>query len=400
MAVEAPDKLTRKPASPKATPKSAPPKPTVPAPLKAAAEAKPKLSKVAALYQSLFRPELKATYAHPDIRELTERIELYEEAIKDPPVLFDEEGKQREEADVIAAYQEDLDSFKKRLAKLQAELPLPEVDCVFVKLTNEEYQSVQQESAIFTSRFIDSIRSDPDRKLSETNQLRLLLDSKGIFSDDVLGADSDGEEVAETREQMLNALVDQILSADGKPLEWATVIDEDDPEMELTEAEERELRPHEAWAEEEKVEFMLEVEDRKRNVLEAKKKRITETRLKEREERKEKLLAKGFDSLVEVLWNYKTLADAHNRGNTRQLDTTLYYAVRDPEKPLMKRVGGVEVLDTYGRLFTDVDELAFIRERCPDFYEWMTEKYYQLQEIRTQEDVERVAEDGLFRPSL
>lgn len=352
-----------------------------------------RVDRVNKLFQSLYKPELHVTWYPQEIRDLMNQNSFLKETMDNPsPEVF----KTKKERDVfkkdavkqLADNEAQIEVFKKELEVAQEEF-------LFTKLTQDEHSRCEESVGQAFNKFTQEekkVASSPE----EQERLRCILDPQGVFSQGLIDTDSGLEDVGELREKAIEMMVEQILIADGKSLEWATSIQDDDLEMELTDEEEHSLEIDERLEPEDKVKATLDMEDNKLEILRQKRERLINTRTKERDERKGKLHAKGFEALLEVLNNYRILSKANQKAMFFAQDAQIYYAVKDPKAPITRDVGGAKVIAGYQRYFNSPEQVEHLRENYEEFYGWLCHCYEELQEIRTKEDAERVARSSLF----
>jgi hypothetical protein len=362
---------------------------------KKAASEKKSISQAAKLFQSLFVAELDAEWVHPDVSQCETELEYLKQLINSPP-----EDVLPEELEVFKQeVQEDIKSLEARLEKLLKDIPLPREKFKLTKVTAEEFPIIEETVATAMAEYIAEEKQAVNRG-RERRKMKLLLDSKGVFSDDVMGADGEGEDLAQARAEILELIVEQILQADGYSQEWATEIDEEDPDLELTEAEAKSLEISELLDPDQKAEAMLLRDEQKQKLLTEKRQRVIAERTQRREELKAKYKNKGFNALIDMLINYKILSEANKRSQALLQDLQLFYAVKKPEAPVYNTISGTKVLEGYERYFDSPEQLSFLRKQYPEFYAWLVYYYEQLQEIRTKEDAERVSRSPMFLPAL
>lgn len=349
------------------------------------------------LFDSLWKEQLPTTYYDADVMRARDRVGYLTETRDDPARMKD--MTKPEIKGWKERMNEEIADAQKALDHLVKEVALAEVKVILYKLTDPELKDAQNIGSRITADLMERYKIDPAFREGEIKSMGLLLDPNGLFGDDVIEGSDDGSALAANRNAALEGIVEQILTMDGKPRSWAEEIDDDDPDMELTEAEGEELEVDDRLMPDESAEVTLDVEERRRKILAEKRERLVKERIGVREKRKESLLDKGYEHLIETLFRYKIIHESSVEGANLTMDQTLFYSVRDPELAESYAADGVS-RTRHGRFFETPGQLRALREDHPSFYGWLWVRYNQLQAIKTREDLERIAQSDLFRHLL
>jgi hypothetical protein len=287
---------------------------------------------------------------------------------------------------------------KDLLEKLESSIKVKEADFLITKLTTKEQQIIDEKVGQITTECIQEFQSTD--KENEIKRLKTILDPEGAFASINMDGSEKAEEINEMRNSVLELITNQILLAEGKDEDWATNIEENDPALDLTTSQLEYLKIDDRASPDEQAEFTLNLPKLRESLKDERRKVVIEERLAEIEKRKKELSKKSFEALLEVVFNYKILSQAHAKGMDFHNDMCIYYAVKKKDSPIYKTISGDKVIDTYERFFKSVEQVEYLREKFEAFYEWLLANYRALQIVRSREDLERIARSNLFRGDL
>ena len=230
------------------------------------------------LLQSLFKPEMVATYVPEEKRILQERL--------------GEEGLKAAEKKAIKA----------RLAEIK------DIPFLFRKLPDH----VQQEI------------NDKGRKVYLAKLKELREEVK-----DVTTAELDKSLTGKEEEEAKSEIIESLMMLDGKGKEWAEYVD--DSEVAILPEEESGFSDVETMTEDERTAPGETAEIRRNNLLELRKETIRAERREERDRRINELSAISLGDLQRQLINSNVNMAAMIEGMKFQEDESIAWSVRDPQ---------------------------------------------------------------------
>jgi len=346
--------------------------------------------KIANLFESVFKPELKVTYHHPDLRVALAEIDLKESLLRGDHSHIPEDDRD----EYLKRLKEGIEIEKAKVAEIKEKVKVHSIDFLITKLKPTEHDRANDALRNATVSAMERLKAG---RAVEIENLRQIVDPEGVYSPHMLEMEEGGAAISEARESAIEMITEQILASAGQGEDWAQVPD-GDPDLYLTALEEETLGVDDRLSPEDQVAETIDLPERREQRIEEKRDRLKTARQGLRETRKKALIGKGMDALLEILANYQILSKASQEGSIAQDDHELYYSVKDPSEPIeYQTTSGAKVSVNYHRYFSSVEEVVVLRDNYTDLYYFLLEMYRELQQVRSGEDVDRIARSALFR---
>lgn len=282
----------------------------------------------------------------------------------------------------------DTEKLERVKADLERELiETPPIEFIFVRMTEDKYMEMARAIEKAKTRVLrELIESDGQHAIE---MIREQLENEAMLS--TLGEDSVSYDAA-----LKELAVTALMQAEGSTEEVASIIDEGDPELELTEDELDDTRPSEADIGVDALQGADEADRKRAEIVELRKEKIVERRMREIDGRRVQLEKLSVDELVKKIAYFEIVAKMMNRINPLYLDWHIYYEACDPEKPVKRsdRIVG------YVPKFGSVDEVTALRESEDELYIWLKSQHDAIDMMPGTADLVRLAQDAAFRDLL
>lgn len=265
--------------------------------------------------------------------------------------------------------------------------------------------SFQKLNSITYAEGIEFFRQELNRRLNE----RLKNDSDGrkkalfmSIENETMLSDASSAGSKKSAESTKDTVIEMILAYEGKTESWTKDIDEDDPELQLSEEQEKDWNITSDMPEEEYITKTLAREDAIEEIKRTKKANIQEMRENEIVERREELKKENIEKLVSIMIVREINEEAQRYASLRLQDFFLWQSARNPNDIESFKRGSMTRI-TPKRHFSNTDEITSLRESDDDIendlYMWMVQKYSDLQYM-TPGESRRIAESDGFLPPV
>ena len=350
-----------------------------------------------AQFTSLWTPSFKRTYSNPQARELASDLEIHRSLDVGP---------------LSATAKREHAAEEKRLLKVleTSKKEYPDIECIAVKVTADKRQQIDEAWMKAYQGYARALQAKEEAQSMSQVVVRGILEVAMLQGAHTL-----------TRETARFCEGNWLLSLQIAAQEWHATGQSFDESAVLRNAtalargvDDRQIQPPEdpeiSFEREEELAFAIEglegdpdailkQQQARQEKLVEKRDAILQERRSEAAKIREKIIAHDDATLLDLFCNYHRQATAEGMASVDRQVYRVFHTVRDPNRTVEvtgKPRFGMRIHPT---LFDAVDEVRHIYQNAEDFWGFLVELCDDLELIKSQSDVERVASSRPFRGS-